>query len=194
MNPDGATSALNELREDSRLCKNRHFSAADRKQLYHVYCGLPVMIMTVLTGTVLVNILKSDSPPQWATTTATVLAFLSATLSGLQTFFNFHRAAEGHRSVANRYQEIGRRCKHLIQKDSDKEIDHDEIWATIETIRQDYAKINVEAEAFTTNDRDFANAKRKLSITPFQAPSANSAQKATNSPTSTEQVTKHPLA
>lgn len=167
MSNDGATSALNELREDARLCKNRHFAAGGRKQRYHIWCGIPVMVMTVLTGTVLVNILNSPAPPAWATITATVLAFFSATLSGLQTFFNFHKSSEGHRSVANRYQEIARRCKHLIQKNSDQEIPHADIWHVIEELRQRYAKINEEAEAFPTSEADFQKATRKLSITPF---------------------------
>ena len=55
----GAIEALNELREDARLCKNRHFSAGDRKLKYHVYCGIPVMVMTIFTGTVLVNSLSA---------------------------------------------------------------------------------------------------------------------------------------
>lgn len=165
----GARKALGELREDARLCKNRHFAAAERKHQHHVYCGLPVMIMTVFTGTVLVTLLSSDEPPLWATVTATVLAFLSATFSGLQTFFNFHKSAEGHRSIANRYQEIARRCKHLIQQEEDVALAPEVMWNLIEEIRQEYATINEEAEAFPTSRGDFEKAKTKLSVTPFQS-------------------------
>lgn len=172
MNP-GALKALDELREDARLCKNRHFAAGDRKQQYHVYCGIPVMVMTIFTGTVLVNALSSDHPPVWATIVATVLAFTSATLSGLQTFFNFHKSAEGHRTVANRYQEIARRCKHCIQQHEDVEVPADSIWAKIEELRNEYSKINTDAEAFPTSAGDLVKARARPSMTPFQNKTSN---------------------
>lgn len=165
---DGAIEALDELRKDSRLCKNRHFAASDRKRRYHIYCGIPVIVMTVFTGTVLVNYLSKDNPPSWAVPLTTILAFLAATLSSLQTFFNFHKAAEGHRAVANRYQDISRRSKHLINKHNDIELNPKSVWNMIDEIRQDYAKINQEAEAFPTCDRDLEFARKRVSLTPFK--------------------------
>ena len=112
----------------------------------------------------------------WATVLAIILAFVSATLSGLQTFFNFHKSAEGHRSAANRYQEIARRCKHLIQQHQDMDLAADQAWEQLEELRQEYAKINEEAEAFTTNNGDFEKAREKLSLTPFRASASSTAE------------------
>ena len=165
----GAIHALDELREHARICKNRHFAAGNRKLKCHVFCGVPVMLMTFLTGTALLHFLFGESHPEWATMIAIILAFVSSALSGLQTFFNFHKSAEGHRSVANRYQEIARRCRHFIQQQSDMDLCPEEVWNKVDELRREYAKVNEDAEAFSTNNSDLKKALANVSVTPFSA-------------------------
>jgi hypothetical protein len=165
-----AMKALEELRQDSKLCKDRHFAAAERKFSYHVWFGVPVVIANVFIGSVLVELLKKPNPETWITVTASLLSFLAASLSGVQTFLNFHKAAEGHRSVANKYLEISRKCKHLLLKQKDDPVPITDLWSKIEEITQAYSEVNITAEAFPTSDSDFKKAKAKImqSVTPVE--------------------------
>lgn len=164
-----AIDAIERLREKSKLSKDRHFIAAERKTYSNLWIGLPVVLINVFVGTVLVQFLN-DSPPVWASILATLLAFSAASLSAAQTFFNFGKAAEGHRSIANRYLELTMACEHLIGRLRDGQIAPETVWDGIDEITTTYNQINVEAEAFTTNERDFRKAKCKTSaVKPFFA-------------------------
>ncbi|EKO5201141.1 SLATT domain-containing protein, partial [Vibrio vulnificus] len=98
---------------------------------------------------------------------STILAFGAASMSALQTFFNFHKAAEGHSQVGNRYLKISRNCKKLLRKHQDIPFTADKLWEEVEVIQNEYLEINVEAEAFPTSDRDLKRAKSAQEVTPF---------------------------
>jgi len=187
---EGVITALKELHQDAKLCKNRHFASAERKLRYHIICGVPIIIINLFLGSFLINSQRTGANPssmrdleqEMISTTsttkstnsspiyvdiATVLAFLCASIGGIQTFFNFHRSAEGHRSVANRYIEVSALCKALILKNKDGQISAKELWDEHQKIRAVYAKINTDAEAFPSNARDLKKALAKNSLTPF---------------------------
>jgi hypothetical protein len=173
---EGAIAILDELREDAKIGKNKHFNASDRKLKYHYYCGVPVVLINIFIGTVIVSLLLEDQPPSWAGELTMVLAFTAASLSALQTLFNFHKVAEGHRTIGNRYLDLSRKCKHYIRKQQDIELPTDELWQKAENLRKEYSEINAEAEAFPTNKKDLNMAKNAKEITPFINPFAKNEQ------------------
>jgi hypothetical protein len=98
------------------------------------------------------------------------LAFAAASLSAIQTFFNFHKASEGHRAIGNRYVHISRQCKGLQQKHRDVPFSPESLWAEYEKLYAEYHQINTEAETFPTNSSDLKKAKGAAEISPYKAP------------------------
>jgi hypothetical protein len=164
---DPAVQALQGLRTRCKLSKDRHFAAAERKSFYQTWVGLPVVLINVFVGTVLVQFMTSDHPPIWASVIATALAFLAASLSSVQTFFNFAKMAEGHRTVANRYLRTMMQCENLLLRVSADQISQTKVWELIEQFTREYDEVNLEGEAFPTNAWDFKRATKKNSLLPF---------------------------
>jgi hypothetical protein len=167
-----AMQALQGLRTKCKLNKDRHFAAGERKTFYQTWVGLPVILINVFVGTVLVQFTSSGQPPQWASVSATALAFLAASLSSVQTFFNFGKMAEGHRTVANRYLRAMMLCENLLLRLSSEQISMAKAWEQIDILTQEYDEINVEAEAFPTSASDFKRATKRDSLVPFQLAAA----------------------
>ena len=165
---EGAIQLIDELRTDAKIGKSKHFNASRRKINLHNWVGIPVIIINVLIGTVIVALLSDGNGNKTIAITSTVLAFVAASLSALQTFFNFHKAAEGHSSVGNRYLKISRNCKKLLRKHQDIPFTPEDLWSQVEIIQNEYLDINIEAEAFPTSDRDLKNARSEQEITPFK--------------------------
>ena len=94
-------------------------------------------------------------------------AYLAASLSASQTFFNYHKAAEGHSSIGNRYLKISRECKALLRKHQDIPYAPEELWKEVKKIQNEYLDINTEAEAFPTSDKDLLKATSASEVTPF---------------------------
>lgn len=98
------------------------------------------------------------------------LAFAAASLSAIQTFFNFHKSSEGHRAIGNRYVHISRQCKGLQQKNRDVPFSAEALWAEYDKLYAEYHQINTEAETFPTSSADLAKAKGAAEISPYKAP------------------------
>lgn len=124
------------------------------------------------------NIIPAASTPEflqsglskWLGLLSILLAFGAASLSGIQTFFNFHKASEGHRAIGNRYVYISRQCKGLQQKHLDVPYSAADLWAEYEKLCSDYHQINTEAEAFPTSGKDLKKAKNAAEISPYKVP------------------------
>ncbi|HSC81922.1 MAG TPA: SLATT domain-containing protein [Chitinolyticbacter sp.] len=182
LNNQGALAALEELRRDARICKGRHFAAADRKLILHRCCGVPVILANLFVGIVLVNLqggtMSADGGLDPAgfiagsravdalSLVSTLLAFCAASLSAVQTFFNFHKTAEGHRAIGNRYIDIARRAKALLQRQSDLPDAAAPLWDSYGTLYTEYRQINIEAEAFPTSRSDLKAALGAPELTP----------------------------
>src|SRR5439155_15770933 len=106
----------------------------------------------------------------WASVSATGLAFLAASLSSVQTFFNFSKMAEGHRSVANRYLSAMMQCENLLLKLASGHLSPEEVWKQHDRLTAAYIEINVEAEAFPTTAADLRRATRRDALVPFTIP------------------------
>ncbi|MFW0778354.1 MAG: SLATT domain-containing protein [Rickettsiales bacterium] len=165
---EGAVQLLDELRTDAKIGKSKHFNASRRKITLNNWIGIPVIIINVFIGTVIVTLLSDGTDKQDIAILSSVLAFAAASLSALQTFFNFHKAAEGHSSVGNRYLKISRNCKKILRKHQDIPFEPEGIWREAESIQNEYLEINTEAEAFPTSDRDLRKARSAKEVTPFE--------------------------
>lgn len=99
-----------------------------------------------------------------------LLAFGAASLSAVQTFFNFHKASEGHRAIGNRYTHVSRKCKAIQQRHRDIPYSSQEIWHEYNNLYDEYHQINTEAEAFPTNTKDLKQAKTVNRISPYMNP------------------------
>ncbi|HGF4931938.1 TPA: SLATT domain-containing protein [Vibrio parahaemolyticus] len=164
---DGAVQLIDELRTDAKIGKSKHFNASRRKINLHNWIGIPVIVINVFIGTVIVSLLSGGEGNEGIAIVSTILAFGAASMSALQTFFNFHKAAEGHSQVGNRYLKISRNCKKLLRKHQDMPYSVDKLWEEVEAIQNEYLEINVEAEAFPTSDGDLKQAKSAQEVTPF---------------------------
>lgn len=164
---NGAIKLIDELRTDAKLGKSKHFNASRRKIGLHNWVGIPVILINVFIGTVIVALLSDGNGNKNLAIFSAILAFGAASLSAMQTFFNFHKAAEGHSSVGNRYLKISRNCKRLLRKHQDIPFTSADLWLEAETIQNEYLEINIEAEAFPTSDKDLNSARGAKEVTPF---------------------------
>jgi len=99
-----------------------------------------------------------------------VLAFSAASLSGVQTFFNFYKSFEGHRAIGNRYTHLSRQCKALQQKHRDMPFDPKILWEHYDNLIAEYNKINIDGEAFPTSSSDLKKSLNGPVLSPYQRP------------------------
>lgn len=199
---DGALALIEELRVDAKLGKGKHFAASDRKLLWHRLCGVPVILANLFVGIVLLNLqgqassaaaplpaLSASAPVATHDATATgalraflssdalallsvVLAFSAASLSGVQTFFNFYKSFEGHRAIGNRYTHLSRQCKALQQKHRDLPFDAKSFWEHYDKLITEYNQINIDGEAFPTSSSDLKKARNGPVLSPYNPPAS----------------------
>lgn len=157
---------IEELRKDAKLSKDRHFAAAERKLAYHKLCGWVVMILEIVIVVILIDVLATHPEMTKLKIMALVAAALAGSLSATQNFFDFQKASSGHRSIANRYLEISKKCKRLLGQHDDLHLDATVLWEEFKRIDGEYDSLNREAEAFATAKSDYKRAlvKSKLSL------------------------------
>ena len=149
---------LKRIKIDSLYGKKKHFNAADRIQKHHLWLGIPLVVINVLTGSVLIYVI-TEGKTNWVKYIPLVLALLSALLGTLQTFFNFPRKVEGHRRIGNRYLSAMKKCDRIQAYVNDGIIDQNKLIQEIETIASDIEAINQDAEAFPTSQKDYKEAR-----------------------------------
>ncbi|MGL1932672.1 MAG: SLATT domain-containing protein [Desulfotalea sp.] len=158
---DNATiTFLEEICRNASLSKYRHFFAASRNKLLNIALGIPVVVVNVLLGSVLFWALSEDLSMimKWG---GAFLALGAALCSGIQTFFNFNRQFEGHRTIANRYLRIAYECQHLLYKFQDNLITLEKLSQQLDDIQYKYNKINEDAELYSTTESDYKKALLK---------------------------------
>lgn len=99
-----------------------------------------------------------------------VLAFSAASLSGVQTFFNFYKSFEGHRAIGNRYTHLSRQCKSLQQRHQDIPFEPKTLWEQYEKLLAEYNQINIDGEQFPTSGNDLKKARSGSQLSPYKAP------------------------
>ncbi len=91
-------------------------------------------------------------------------ALIAAICSGIQTFFNFPKTIEGHRIVAGRYLSITKECSRIIAYFEDDQIAITDLRIQLEELAHTCDQVNLEAQAFTTNNKDLEKAREDFNI------------------------------
>jgi len=150
---------LKRVRVDALYGKRKHFNAADRKRRYHLCLGVPVLAIGVLGGSTLFALL-GDTVPEYAKWVGAFLALVSALLAGLQTFFNFRKAVEGHCTIATRYLGLAKRVELILAAHRDGVIDTVALFEEAEAVVTEYADITRDANVFSTRMKDYDLARK----------------------------------
>lgn len=189
----GALGVIDELRTDAKFGKRKHFAAGDRKLLWHRLCGVPVILINLFVGIVLLNLQDQITSAALKSAPSTIvvaskghetgalraflssdtlallsiiLAFSAASLSAVQTFFNFYKSFEGHRAIGNRYAHLSRQCKALKQKHLDIPFNAEALWKRCEELIAEYNQINIDGEVYPTSAGDLKKACSGLTKPP----------------------------
>jgi len=93
-------------------------------------------------------------PDEYLEAISVVLAFSAASLSGVQTFFNFYKSFESHRAIGNRYAHLSRQCKALQFRHKDIPLSPSSLWRECEKLLDEYNQINIDAESYPTSVSD----------------------------------------
>lgn len=157
-----ATCTLDEvkkLRVDALYGKKKHFNAADRKRRYHLWTGIPALIINLLLGSYLVGALSSVLPDlcNWV---GAAFALIAAALIALQTALNFERTAELHQSIGTRYLSVAKECGRLIAYCKDDKVEASSLREQLENLARRHDEINCDAAKCPTSDADYRKAKQ----------------------------------
>lgn len=152
---------LKRLKVDTLYGKKKHFNAAERKQKSHYWIGIPLLIFNIISASVLFYVM-TNNVNNWINYVPLILTLITALLSGFQTFLNLEKKVEGHKRVGNKYLSIMKSCLLLENYIADQLIPDNEIRIKLDDISKRIDEVNVEAEAFHTNQRDYRKAKEGI--------------------------------
>jgi hypothetical protein len=122
---------------------------------------MPGVIISVVLGSTFFVLISKEIPVEakWA---AAFAGLIGAVLGAVQTFFNFQKISESHRTVANQYLGIQRDCEQLIASYCDGLIALQPLAEKLSELSLRYQEVNKAAEALRTNERDYAYALHNL--------------------------------
>jgi hypothetical protein len=152
---------LKRIKVDALYGKKKHFNAAERNEKNHFRIGIPLIVTNILTSSVLLYVITNNNP-NWIKYIPLTLALVSALLSGFQTYLNLQKRVEGHRRVGNKYLSIMKKCDRLQAYINDKLISNEDLINRLEDISKETDSINVEAETYPTNNKDYQSAKKGI--------------------------------
>jgi len=152
------TDFITELTLSCKLLKTKHFHAADRKKRFQFFLGVPVIVISVFLGSALFTQHLEDDV---GTIAGSILAFISALLVSMQTFMNPKESENSHRSIANRYVAISRKCSVLTAKINEELVSEKESYQIYESILDEYLLINKDAESLSVTKNDIKAATEK---------------------------------
>ncbi|MDK2777974.1 MAG: SLATT domain-containing protein [Pseudomonadota bacterium] len=151
-------SLVEHLRYNAHLGKHSHFYASLRRRNLHVLCGVPVVTINLILGSVFFSLLQAELP-DWGKWLGAGLALLAAALGGIQTFFDFKKTCAGHREVGNDYLQLARECERLLALHADKLLSLQQLASELPRLNAEYADINERAEAFIVSAKDYDYAR-----------------------------------
>ncbi|MAY14598.1 MAG: hypothetical protein CMI06_04585 [Oceanospirillaceae bacterium] len=152
---------IDSLRLNAQLGKNSHFYASLKRRNLHILCGVPVVIINLILGSVFFALLQAELP-DWGKWLSAGLALLAAALGGVQTFFDFKKNCAGHREVGNDYLELARECERLLALYDDELMNLQQLAVELRRLNKEYAEINERAEMFIVTPREYEYARQRL--------------------------------
>lgn len=158
---ENTTQIIKRIKVDAIYGKKKHFNAADRKQTYHYFIGIPLLVLNVISASILFYVL-TDKVDNWVKYIPLIIALITALLTGFQTFLNLEKKVEGHKRVGNKYLSIMKSCLLLEAGITDGIISNDEVRNKLHEISKRIDEVNVEAEAFHTSQKDYKKAKKGI--------------------------------
>jgi len=148
---------IEKLRWNSHLNKHCHFAASRKGRSMHIACGIPIVLINLLLGSVFFTLVGAELP-QWSKWTGAGLALFAALLGGIQTFFNFQKNYEGHREMGNEYLSIARECERIIAQFFDGMLSLEALSDKVDVLNQLYADVNQRAEEYIVSDKHYKKA------------------------------------
>jgi hypothetical protein len=143
------------LEVDSKIGKDRHFIAADRKNFTKTILGLVSVIGAALIASAafkeaLPVLGLADQQQKLAFSVLSVLVSISTAVLG---FFGLEKQVAQHRVVGNRYIEVARKSRNLINQIVDNG-DNTEYGDRFKEILSEYLEVNREGESCPTSSKD----------------------------------------
>lgn len=113
---DDISRTFYELYRDATIaCRAHHISAEHSMRMYAVV-GPPISLVLLLTSLYLLGVDKGVLYPKlldYQQAVGLIIGFLSATISGLSSLFNFKEDALRHKYAAERYNSLSRKVVAL---------------------------------------------------------------------------------
>ena len=156
---------LATLELDSKIGKDRHFIASDRKNFYRISLGLFSVIGTAIIASQAIRDILSRVELESSSQTLiiSIISLLVGVSTAILGFLGLERQVVQHRAVGNMYIEIARRsCTLLYQAnhiDSDQKFD--EIYKEFKTLSDKYIEANKEGDSCPTSKKDSEESFRK---------------------------------
>jgi hypothetical protein len=151
---------MERLSENARLVRSAHFIAAQRKGRTQKIFGVAVVILNVLIGSGLIEA-YSRNPGQSALVIKT-LAFLAASLAGIQTFFNFQKEVECHTTAGGVYSSINHRLDPVLAEYKTNPATRAQTIEAFKKLNDEYLKANDDARQCIPTDRNFDDARKGM--------------------------------
>lgn len=166
---DEVLRQIEELRQDAKGSKYRHFAASERYLRYHNICGTVTLLLEIVVAGVLLYALVEIPESKLLRLLVAVVALMVIFLTGFQTRFGFDQRSGRHRTVANRYLATSLKCKRLLGQGTDLGLTPDDLWAAFDSQRDEYMLINQESDECPTSRADDRKALNNLKNprTPF---------------------------
>jgi hypothetical protein len=151
--------SLKKLYADSRITKDAHDIASERKKAMRYVLGISAMVLSVFVATGLVELLASDKS---ASIITKLLTFFSAIFAGALTFLNYETEAKTHLSAVGVYANICRSAEFLVAKAKDNLITPEETASKIDALLEQFSKANLDYQNCIPTDKDFDKARQKM--------------------------------
>ncbi len=163
-------SVIEKLRWNSHLGKHSHFYASQKGRYLHILCGVPIVVINLILGSVFFALLGAELP-DWGKWSGALLALSAAMLGGVQTFFNFKKSYEGHREIGNEYLAVARECERLIALYFDEILDLAHLSNEIGNLNRQYSTINQRAEEYIVSEAAYKKALKSQNEKAAREPS-----------------------
>jgi len=148
------------LELDAKIGKDRHFTAADRKDNERRILGWVAVAGTAITASQATEVVFEilDIKPYQAFFQSSIALLVSLCTARLG-FLGLEKQVTQHRYVGNMYIQVGRKARNLINRLNGGEA-YEVIHQEFQALLENYLQINREGESCPTSDSDSKKAKQ----------------------------------
>lgn len=146
---------LANLEVDSKIGKDRHFIAADRKNIRRIALGLFSVIGTaIIASKAIKDVFQAITPISgYEALFISTISLLVGVSTAILGFLGLEKQVSQHRLVGNMYIEVSRKARRLINRLHEGEV-VDTVKSEFQTILTEYLSINKEGESCPTSKKD----------------------------------------